>query len=147
MELFIFVWKSENSSINEILKIPKSEQKRPTHEHVWIYSKSAYIAENPPNDCWYTFKIASVDFFPNVRKLPLMRATSSIISSEAEKARIKGLKPAFRSTIKDAWETNLNLTQMHVTGSTHFEEIVQMFVRKYQRRLLHHHWFLVRHKK
>ena len=34
MELFISVWKSENSSIYGRLKIPKSKQKRPTHEHV-----------------------------------------------------------------------------------------------------------------
>lgn len=96
----------------------------------WIYSKSAYIAENPPSDCWYTFKIASVDFFPNVRKLSLMRATSSIISSEAEKARIKGLKPAFRSTIKDAWETHLNLPQMCINASINVGKIIQMSLHK-----------------
>ena len=82
-------------------------------------------------------KFADVDFFTNIRKLLLLGATSPIISSEAEKAAsgIIRLKTAFRNNTKDERGSNLNLLQIHTTGSINVEEILQMFIKKEPRRL------------
>ena len=82
-------------------------------------------------------KFADVDFFTNIRKLLLLGATSPISSSEAEKAasRIIRLKTAFRNNTKDERGSNLNLLQIHTTGSINVEEILQMFIKKEPRRL------------
>ena len=94
-------------------------------------------------------KFADVDFFTNIRKLLLLGATSPIISSEAEKAAsgIIRLKTAFRNNIKDERGSNLNLLQMHTTGSINVEEL-QMFIKKEPRRLFSLSLvILVKHKK
>ena len=82
-------------------------------------------------------KFADVDFFKNIRKLLLLGATSPISSSEAEKAAsgIIRLKTAFRNNTKDERGSNLNLLQIHTTGSINVEEILQMFIKKEPRRL------------
>ena len=96
-------------------------------------------------------KFADVDFFTNIRirKLLLLGATSPISSSEAEKAAsgIIRLKTAFRNNIKDERGSNLNLLQMHTTGSINVEEL-QMFIKKEPRRLFSLSLvILVKHKK
>ena len=84
-------------------------------------------------------KFADIDFFTNIRirKLLLLGATSPISSSEAEKAAsgIIRLKTAFRNNTKDERGSNLNLLQIHTTGSINVEEILQMFIKKEPRRL------------
>ena len=96
-------------------------------------------------------KFADIDFFTNIRirKLLLLGATSPISSSEAEKAAsgIIRLKTAFRNNIKDERRSNLNLLQMHTTGSINVEEL-QMFIKKEPRRLFSLSLvILVKHKK
>ena len=68
-----------------------------------------------------------------------MRATSPRSSSEAERAAsgIRRLKTFFRSTIilnGDERESNLNLLQIHTTGSINVE-ILQILIKKPPRRL------------
>ena len=49
---------------------------------------------------------------------------------------IRRLKTAFRNTMKDDRESNLNLLQIHTTGSINVKQIFQMFIKKSPRRLL-----------
>ena len=83
-----------------------------------------------PDDFVDALKIAGFDFFPNVRKLLSIGVVSPFSVSEVQKIKIRRLKTAFRSVMKDERESDLNLIQMHITGSINVEEIVQMFIRK-----------------
>ena len=58
-------------------------------------------------------------------------ATSPISSSELEKAAlgIIKLKTAFRNNMKDEQQSNINLLQIHATGSINVKEILQMFIK------------------
>ena len=100
-------------------------------------AKSAYIAENPPNSFVDVLKVADLDFFPNIRKLMLIGETSPISFSEVERAAsgIRTLKTAFRNTMKDDLESNLNLLQIHTTGSINLDQILQIFIKKIPSRL------------
>ena len=63
-------------------------------------------------------------------KLLLIVATSPISPSGSERVAsgIRRLKTAFRNTMKDDRESNLNLLQIHTTGSINVEQILQMFI-------------------
>ena len=82
--------------------------------------------------------MADADLFSDVRKLLLIEATSPISSSEAERVAsgIRTLKTAFRRTLKDERENDLNLIQIHAADGISIEEVVQIFLRKIPRRLL-----------
>ena len=58
-----------------------------------------------------------------LRKLLLLRTTFPISSSEAGRAasEVRRLKTAFSNTTKDERESNLNLLQIHSTGSINVE--------------------------
>lgn len=89
-------------------------------------NKSAYIAKNLSDGVANALKIGDAHFFTIVWKLLLIRATFTISSSEAEIAasEIRKLKTAFRSTIKDERENDLNLSQMYIIANVNVEEIV-----------------------
>ena len=94
-------------------------------------AKSAYIAENPPNSFVDVLKVADFDFFfQNIRQLLLIGATSPISFSEVKRAAsgIRTLKTAFKNTMKDDRQGNLNLLQIHTTGSINLEQILQIFI-------------------
>ena len=73
-----------------------------------------------------------------IRKLLFIGATSPISSLEVERStsRIRRLKVAFRNTVKDERESNLNLLQIHTADSINVE-ILQMFIKKYQEDYFH----------
>ena len=68
-----------------------------------------------------------------------MGAISPISSSGAERANsgIRRLKTAFRNTMKDERENNLNLLEICTTGSINVE-ILQMFIKKTQEDCFHY---------
>ena len=53
---------------------------------------------------------------------------------------ISCLKTTFRNTVKHERESNLNLLQMHTTGSINVE-ILQIFIKKTQEDCFHHFSF------
>ena len=73
-----------------------------------------------------------------IRKLLFIGATSPISSLEVERStsRIRRLKVAFRNTVKDERESNLNLLQIHTADSINVE-ILQMFIKKSQEDYFH----------
>ena len=68
-----------------------------------------------------------------------MGAISPISSSGEERATsgIRRLKTAFRNTMKDERENNLNLLEIYTTGSINVE-ILQMFIKKTQEDCFHY---------
>ena len=72
-----------------------------------------------------------------IRKV--LGAISPRSSSDARRAAsgIRSLKTAFRNTTKDERESNLNLLQIHTTGSIDVE-ILQIFTKKNQESCFHH---------
>ena len=50
-----------------------------------VDGKSVYVVESPPDSFVDVLKVADIVFFPNIKKLLLIGATSPISSSEAER--------------------------------------------------------------
>ena len=71
-----------------------------------------------------------------IRKLLLIGAISPISSAEVEReaSRIRMLKTAFRNTMKDERESNLNLLQIHAPDGINVK-ILKMFIKRILRRL------------
>ena len=65
----------------------------------------------------------------------MIGATSPVGSSELERAAsgVVWLKNVLRNIMKDEQESNLNLLQVHTTGSINIEEILQMFIKNPER--------------
>ena len=129
----------------------KSYQKKQKNDTAQTHAggQSEYMVEIPRYSFGDVLKVADVYFFLNIRKLLLTGATSTIRSSEVERTAsgIIRLKTAFRNNIKDERGSNLNLLQMHTTGSINVEEL-QMFIKKEPRRLFSLSLvILVKHKK
>ena len=79
-------------------------------------AKNVYVVENSPDDVVDALKITGVNFFLNVKKLPLIQVGSLINSLEVEKTRCRRLKNSFICNMKNEWESDLNLTRMHITN-------------------------------
>ena len=82
MKEFISLRKSENSSIHGTIKV---RQKIDTTQ-TCVDGKSAYVVERPPDSFFKVSKVADIDFFPNIRKLLLIRAIFPTSFSDTERA-------------------------------------------------------------
>ena len=74
-------------------------------------SKSACIAKNPTDDFVDALKNAGVDFFLDFRKLLVIGVTFTISFQEVEKGWYQKIKTAFRCTMKDGRDSDLNLIE------------------------------------
>ena len=82
--------------------------------------------------------MADEDFFPNIRKLLTIGATSPIGSTEAERAAsgVRRLKTPYRSTMSDTREGDLNLIQLQrVVPEIDINEVINIFKKMRPNRL------------
>ena len=82
--------------------------------------------------------MANNDNFPNIYKLLKIACVSPVGSTEAERAAsgIRSLKTAYRSTMTDEREGNLNLFQLQGIVEIDVEAVIGIFIRCGKRRLM-----------
>ena len=102
-----------------------------------VDGKSAYQIVEPPDGLLDCLNLADEDCFPNIRKLLMIGCLSPVGSSEAERAAsgIRRLKTAYRSTMNDDREGNLNLIQLQRITNVDIDKVVDIFLKKQKRRL------------
>ena len=68
-----------------------------------VNGRPGFTLEDPPDDIIEVLIFADTYFFPNIRKLLILRATSPVGSTEPERtpSRIRRLKTPYRSTMGD----------------------------------------------
>ena len=84
----------------------KEHKKKDNGKSQW---KPGFILQNGPDGIIETLNFADTDFFPNIRKLLILGATSAIALTEVEKptSGIKRLKTPYLSTVSDKRESDL----------------------------------------
>ena len=87
------------NNVNEEIQVASKIRKR-------VNGKTGFALEDPPDDIIKALNFDDTDFFPNIRKLLTLGATSPIGSNEAERAAsgIRRLKTPYRSTMGDKRE-------------------------------------------
>ena len=91
--------------------------------------------QDQPDSIIETLEFADLDFFPNIRWLLLIGVVSSIRSTEAERAAsgMRRLTTAFRSTMTDRGEGDLNLPQMQQITTVNVDRVADMFIKQHPR--------------
>lgn len=102
-----------------------------------VDGKKAYQISEQPDGLLDCLKLADEDCFPNIRKLLIIGCISPIGSTEAERAAsgIRRLKTAYRSTMSDEREGNLNLIQLQRLVNIDVDKVAEIFLEKNKRRL------------
>ena len=116
-------------------------RKNPQHDSMRVDGKQAFVISDPPDGFIETLTFADEDFFPSVRQLLLIGATSPIGSTEAERAAsgIRRLKSPYRSKMSDIREGNLNLIQLQrIVPQIDVEKVVDIFRNARSRRMFDH---------
>ena len=93
--------------------------------------------QDEPNNIIETLEFPDLNFFPNICRLLLIEAVSPIRSTKAERAAsgIPRLKTAFRSTVTDRWESDLDLSQIQLITTVNIYRVADMFINHHPRRL------------
>ena len=73
-----------------------------------VNGKSVCIAESPLDSFTDVLKVADNDYFPNI-------VDRGNLPNKSFRSGVRRLKTAFRNTMKDDQESNLNLLQIHTT--------------------------------
>ena len=89
-------------------------------------------------------EFADLGFFPNIRRLLLIGAVSPIGSTKAERAAsgMLRLKTAFRSTMNDCQESDMNLLQMQQIMTFNVDCVADILIKQHPRRLFYPTIFL-----
>ena len=89
-------WKGKLNNVSMEIQGASKTRKR-------VNGKSGFILEDPPDSIIEALNSADTNFFPNIRKLLILGATSPIGSTEAARATsgIKQLKTPYRSIYND----------------------------------------------
>ena len=97
-------WEKKLNNISEEIQGASKTRKK-------VDGKPGFTLEDPPDGISEASNFADTDFFPNIRKLLILGATSPIGSTVAERATsgIRQLKTPHRSTMGDKRESDLNL--------------------------------------
>ena len=101
-----------------------------------VDGKSVYVVESPPDSFVDVLKVADIVFFPNIKKLLLIGATSPRSSSEVEReaSGIRRLKTTFRIYGKKRRTGKQFKFQIRTANSINVEEILQKFIKKNPRK-------------
>ena len=78
-------------------------------------------------------------YFPNLYKILEIACISPLVSTEAERTAsgIRRLKTAYRRTMTDERERNLNLIQLQGMAEIHTIKVANIFIKSGKRRLMH----------
>ena len=113
-------------------------RKNAQKDHERVDGKEAFTITDPPDGYIETLSFADHDFFPSVRRLLVIGATSPVGSLDAERAAsgVRRLKTPYRTTMKDVREGNLNLIQLQrIIPEIEVDKIIEIFKRMKPRRM------------
>ena len=98
-----------------------------------VNGKSGFILEDPPDSIIEALNSADTNFFPNIRKLLILGATSPIGSTEAARATsgIRQLKTPYRSIYNDVSTTMSDIDKVSL------RYLLESIPKKYLRNLYH----------
>ena len=119
-------WEKKLNNISEKIQGSSDTSKK-------VDGKPGFTLEDPPDGVSEASNFTDTDFFPNIRKLLILGATSSIGSAEGERTTsgIRRLKTPYQSTMGDQRESDLNLLHLQQILNIDIQSAVQMFIRKY----------------
>ena len=102
-----------------------------------VEGKPGFTLEDPPDGISEASDFADTDFFPNIRKLLILGASSPIGSTEAERttAGIRRLKTPYQSTMGDKRGSDLNLLHLQQILNIDIQNAAQMCIRKYPQKM------------
>ena len=115
------------NNVNEEIQVASKTRKR-------VNGKTGFALEDPPDGIIKALNFDDTDFFPNIRKLLILGATSPIGSNEAEEVAsgIRRLKTTYRSIMGDKTEwSEFSAPTTNIKQSS----IAQMFIRTYPRKM------------
>ena len=123
-------WGKKIKNVSEEIQGVSKTRKR-------VDGKPGFTLEDPPDGVNEASNFADTDFFPNIRKLLILGATSSIGSTEAERTAsgIRRLKTPYRSIMSDKRESDLNLLHLQRMSKIDIQSVAQIFIRKYPRKM------------
>ena len=125
------IWERKLNSISEEIQGSPKTRKR-------VDVKPGFTLEDPLDVIIEALNFADTDFFPNLRKLLTLGATSLIGSTEAERVASgkRRLKTPYQSTMGDKRENDLNLFHLQRISNIDIQSVAQMFIRKYPQKCL-----------
>ena len=119
-------WERKLNNVSEEIQGASKTRKR-------VDSKPGFTLEDPPDGIIVALNFADTDFFPNIRKLLILGATSPIGSTKAERTAsgIRRLKTPYQTTMGDKRESDLNLLHLQRISHIDIQSVAKMFIRKY----------------
>lgn len=98
---------------------------------------TAFNLEDPPDGFLEALVYGDIDIFPNIRVLLILGAVSPLGSCEAERSAsgVGRLKTAYRSTMADTREADLNLIQLQKVVKVDVQEVIRMFIDMHPRQM------------
>ena len=123
-------WEKKLNNISEKIQGSSNTSKK-------VDGKPGFTLEDTLDGVNEASNFADIDFFPNIRKLLILGASSSIVSTEAERTTsgIRRLKTPYQSTMGDKRESDLNLLHLQRILNIDIQSAVQMFIRKHPQKM------------
>ena len=102
--------------------------------------KDCYMLEESTDSLIETLNATDKDCFPNIYKILEIPCISPLASTGAERVAsgIRRLKTAYRSTVTDERERNLNLIQLQGMVEIDRIKVANIFIKSGRRGLMHH---------
>ena len=104
-----------------------------------VDGKDCYMLEEPTDSLIETLNATDKYYFPNLYKILEIACISPLVSTEAERTAsgIRRLKTAYRRTMTDERERNLNLIQLQGMAEIDTIKVANIFIKSGKRRLMH----------
>ena len=104
-----------------------------------VDGKDCYMLEEPTDSLIETLNATDKYYFPNLYKILEIACISPLVSTEAERTAsgIRRLKTAYRRTMADERERNLNLIQLQGMAEIDTIKVANIFIKSGKRRLMH----------